>query len=398
MKHASFIIFIPFHNPWQWHTDYANQTAHLLSRVHSVFCFLWGDAVSLKEIISRKKQYHPLRRQDGLFLYQPLYLIPGKRILAVQSVNLLLNLIAAHTICSLIAIRGKLTVLFWCFGIYDPAFLLLPAFFRHTRTVYDCVDTPSHPDPGMTRRLMDAEASLLTHAWIVTANSSTLHTRLKRIRPDVHRLPLGFRAEIFHNPARHTLPFPESAPIIGYIGAIDYRLDIHLLTRLVTGHPRWKFALIGPVFYDHLQKRHIRLLTKLLQYPNVYHTVVTPRHIPDILHQCKATVIPYRSSLAFNRYAFPMKVMEYFYAGKPVISSPIEELNAYPALVDFASTTGQWEYALRRRLVRPPDPDLIRRARRIASSHTWKKKINSVLELLQKEDDYYGSSRPQHIP
>lgn len=393
MKHASFAIFIPFHNPWQWHTDYANQTARLLSRTHVAFCFLWGDAVSLKEILTGRKQYQPLRKHDRLFLYQPLYIIPGKRLPTSQSINLFLNLISAYIICSLIAIRSKLTLLFWCFGIYDPAFLLLPPFFRHTRTVYDCVDIPSHPDPAMTKRLIDAEASLLKHAWLVTTNSATLHARLKHIRENTRRIPLGFREEIFRRPLKHTLPFPESLPVIGYIGAIDYRLNIRLLIQLVTKHPQWKFALIGPVFYDHLHKQHIHMLTQLLKYPNVYHTVVPPRHIPDILRQCRVTIIPYRSSLDFNRYAFPMKIMEYFYAGKSVISCPIEELKEYPELVTFASTPRQWEQALGQKLARPLSSSRKRQARRIAKSHTWHKKITALL-LLLREEAYPRPLRP----
>ncbi len=378
-----FIIFIPFHNPWEWHTDYANQTALLLSRTHAVFCFLWGDIVSIKEIISGKP-YRPLRKKGKLLLYQPLALLPGKRFLAIQFVNLFLNLIFAYIYCSLLSLRSNRTLLFWYFGIYDPAFLLLPVFFRSVRTLYDCVDAPSHPDPEMSRRLQAAEDAILRHAWIVTANSATLRKRLQKVRPDTHHLPLGFREEMFHHPKKYTFPFPKGSRIVGYIGAIDYRLDISLLSKLVRRHRTWRFAIIGPVFYDHLSEQDRCRITTLLSSPNVYHVAVSPQYIPDLLRQCTVTVIPYQVSLALNRYAFPMKTIEYLYAQKRIITNPIIELRGYTPLIRTAGSITEWERELAKAFKTPLTAKEKQLARRIALSHTWNKKISKLLSLLSQ--------------
>lgn len=386
-----FLIFIPFHNPWKWHTDYANQTALRLSRFHTVFCFLWGDAVSIKEIITGTNGYRPLRKEGTLFFYQPLAVIPGKRLLAVQFANLFLNLIVAYIFCSFLALQNGMTILFWYFGIYDPAFLLLPVFFRSTRTVYDCVDVPSHPDASVSKRLQTAEAEVLRRAWIVTANSTTLYDRLKKIRKDTHLIPLGFREEIFHRQKKHPLPFPNGSRVVGYIGAIDYRLDISLLSELVRRHRTWRFAVIGPVFYDHLSKQNLRRITDLLSAPNVYHVSVSAQYIPDLLRQCTVTVIPYQASLAFNRYAFPMKTMEYLYAQKRVITSPVVELQGYEPLILQAGNLSEWEHRLARALTTPLTSSEKIRARRIARSHSWDKKISALCSLLVRTPQYaYG--------
>jgi len=378
-----FLILIPFHNPWRWHTDYANQTAHLISKHHRVFCFLWGDTVSLREIILDKKPYRPVCRKGGMMLYQPLYLIPGKRIVAIQFINLFINLIIVYVLCSVMAIYQKRTLLFWCFGIYDPAFLLLPRFFRHTRSVYDCVDAPSHPDPAMTIRLQESEALLLKNAWLVTANSRILKKRLQKIRSDVRLVPMGFRDSMFRRRTSHPLPFSDKKPVIGFIGAIDYRLNFPLLTTLVTDNIKWHFAIIGPIFYDHMSRKTIGLMEELLKQPNVYHTEVAADHVPAILRQCGATIIPYRNNLAFNRYAFPMKTMEYLYAQKPVISSHIAELKQYHPYVRFAKTPEAWNKAIARALTTPFTARERRKARAIALSHTWKKKTDALIRILE---------------
>lgn len=322
-----------------------------------------------------------------MFFYQPLAVIPGKRLLAVQFANLFLNLIVAYIFCSFLAFRNGMTILFWYFGIYDPAFLLLPVFFRSTRTLYDCVDAPSHPDPGMSRRLQAAEAEVLRRAWIVTANSMTLHKRLQKARPDVHHLPLGFREEMFHHPKKYPFPFPKHTRVAGYIGAIDYRLDVSLLVRLTRRHQTWRFALIGPISYDFLSESDRRKLRMLLTSANVFHDSIAPEFIPDLLRQCSVTVIPYRTSLAFNRYAFPMKTMEYLYAKKRVITSPIIELRGYSPLIRMAGNISEWERELEESFKIPLTAKEKRLARRIAMSHTWDKKILKMLSLLSQTSE-----------
>ncbi len=389
-----YLIFIPFHNPWDWHTDYANQTATLLSLHHSVICFLWGDTVSLREIFSGRKQYRPITRRGRTILYQPIYLIPGKRVLAVQFINLFFNLLIAYILCSITAIYHKKQLLFWFFGIYDPTFILLPIFFRHTPTLYDCVDTPWHPKPEMASRLQQAEADILDRAWIVATNSHTLRSRLQKTRKDIHMVPLGFRSEMFERPQKHPLPFSRKRPIICYTGAIDYRLDFPLLYRLIRANKNWQFALIGPVFYDHMVAKSRRLMDTVLTLPNVYHNTVRPNAVPDIIAQSDITIIPYRNDFAFNRYAFPMKIMEYLYAKKRTITSQINELRGYNPLVVMAQTTREWTTSIRYALAHPLDQTQKRRARLTASSHTWKKKIDALNHILENTpDDTTGQRR-----
>lgn len=53
------------------------------------------------------------------------------------------------------------------------------------------------------------------------------------------------------------------------------------------------------------------------------------RRIPTYLSQFDLGIAPYRMDNAFNRYAFPMKVLEYFALGRPIISTNIMSLRDY---------------------------------------------------------------------
>ncbi len=379
-----YCIIIPFHNPVSWHTDYANQTARLLARRHHVLCFLWGNAVSLKEIVWNRSPYHPIVRKGRQWMYQPLFLIPGKRVFGIQVVNLIINALVVYLLCAIACAWHRRKIVLWFFGFFDPAFLYLPASFPRIRIIYDCVDYPWHIVPRFARAIKKAAFALCRRAWIVTANSKTLTAMLKRVRDDVITVPLGFRKEMFRTPSHaggtvHT-------PVIGFIGAIDYRLDYRLLEKLIRQNPMWQFALIGRVFGDFLPETTRHTIERLLHLPNVMHTSVSSKDIPAVLTRFSVAIIPYTIRLPFNRYAFPMKVMEYLYAGKRIVATPIRELSLYAPYVRCASSHRTWEALITHALHHPPSIHMKREMRLIARRHTWENKLQKIMAIVRSRE------------
>lgn len=377
-----YVILMPFHNPWDWHTDYANQSARILARKHIVVCLLWGDTVSLWEIIRGARSYRPVTGNGNLWKIQPIFLVPGKRFFLSQLINAGLNLPFIFLIVTAISFVTKRERLFWFFGFYDPVFLLLPPFFRSWKTVYDCVDIATHPSHALRRRIEASERSLLGYAWIVVTNSETLATRLTAVRNDVRIVPLGFRIEMFQKP----LPAPaikRRRPLIGYSGSIDYRVNLYLLYRLIRENPRWDFGLFGPVFHDHLTESKQSLIRRLLRQPNVTYGNLETRSLAATLSECDAFIIPYDTDIPLAKYAFPMKIMEYWYAKKPVISTRITELERYPRFVRFASTSRDFTQAIRAALLHPA-PRTLRAAHALAKKHTWQRKVVAIMNTMRR--------------
>ncbi len=377
-----YVILIPFHNPWKWHTDYANQTATILSRTQIVVCFLWGDTVSLWELLRRHKTYRPIVRQKNLWKIQPLFLLPGKRIFAIQLVNMFFNVLFVHILCSGIALWHARTNLFWFFGYYDPAFIVLPPFFRHWKTVYDCVDIATHPNQKLARQIRDSEAQLLRYAWIVVANSQTLQSRIRIKRPDVYMVPLGFRIDMFRRPKHYPSGYTGRHPVVGYIGSIDYRLDFTVLLSVIKNRPNWQFMLFGPVFYDHLSSAKRRAMDIIFSLPNVTYDNVDPAMIPSVLSRFRVAIIPYDMTIPLSKYAYPMKIMEYFYAQKPVVSAPINELLHFAPLVRFARSRAEWDRSIHSALTHPMTAAQQRLAVSIAHRNSWEHKIAEIMTFL----------------
>lgn len=377
------VIIIPFHNPHAWHTDYANQTATLLSQHTLIFCFLWGDALSVKEWITQRTRYHMIQKQKNIVLFRPLFLIPGKRFFPVQQINLLLNTIIARIYC--IAHYGTpLNMhLFWYFGSFDPVFYMLPYLWRGTSILYDMVDFPWAEGKNESRRVVHTHEYLLSRAILVTANSRTLTTLVRPHRPDVLQVPLGF------DPAPFTRR-PKAQKHTNYgdivlIGAIDYRIDYRILYRITTAHPDWTFGLIGPWFDDNLSESDKRLREKIYARANVIRQTVVRNEIPSVLASARAGIIPYKTDSTFNRYCFPMKCMEYWYAGLPIIASDILELRSYKKIATICTTYAQWENALQHTLT-PTHRFNTSYAKKTALHHTWRKKIYRIRVALNSTE------------
>jgi hypothetical protein len=90
-------------------------------------------------------------------------------------------------------------------------------------------------------------------------------------------------------------------------------------------------------------------------------------------------IIPYNTIMDFNRNCFPMKLLEYFYIGLPVLSTPIEEVGRYPELTFISNNPDDWTNMIKHFQKNSwPIKNKIK-SRKIAESHSWKNKL-SVIE------------------
>jgi hypothetical protein len=77
-----------------------------------------------------------------------------------------------------------------------------------------------------------------------------------------------------------------------------------------------------------------------------------------------------------------MKVFEYFYMGKSVVSAPIEELRRYPGHVTVVDGAAEWRAAIESELGGDVRLDMRKRRRKLALTQTWEKKLTYMGDLL----------------
>lgn len=356
--------------------DYPSSTIRYLKKKHHVVVFCEGDVLTWKTMFGKNRPYPVVERRQNTLFYHPFFGIPGQRFLWVKQLNYCLN---AFFLRLFITVRFPSDKQYLWF--FNPLYMstMLKIFFGFY-SVYDYVDYYR----GVSLRLARQDTYLLTHSTFVFANSFTLAKKLRPIRNAVNVVPLGFSLQLFQ---RHTNKPSQlhQRPIAGFVGGITPRIDFSLLTVVAKQNPHIIFAFYGqldPALVD----ANGQITKRVRQYfalPNVrWHGYVPKRAIPAIISSFTLGCIPYRVDDPFNAYCFPMKVMEYFYAGKPVLATPIEELRRFPKFVFLGSSPASWTAALATISSRHWPKKIKEEERSIAKKNSWDAKLSAMTRII----------------
>lgn len=347
---------------------------------------MWKETYYIKECFEEGKFPELVKKlSDNLFIYYRLYLIPFRRFKFISKLNEKLNLLLLKTLILYLKFsRGVKKIIIW---IFHPNLLTVADYIgRDYFLIYDCVDFFSTGTQKEKREVEKYERKILKRADLVVANSTVLQNYLKKmkIRKDIHLVPQGFRYEHFKNPIKNVYKFNAKKPIIGYVGGINERIDYKLLYKLAKRNGRFSFILWGPLLDEQkITLSQKEVMKKLFDLPNVVTgKSKNKKEIPRIIKQFDVAMIPYDISQDFNKYCYPMKLFEYFYLGKPVLSTPIEELKRFPKLVKFGKTANDWEGHIKILLSRKWLKKYQKEQRILAEENSWGKKVASVSKLL----------------
>jgi glycosyltransferase involved in cell wall biosynthesis len=193
------------------------------------------------------------------------------------------------------------------------------------------------------------------------------------------RLPFGFAADLapaFDNAASP----PEYAglprPIIGYTGGIDDRLDFDLIVKLAD-ELAGTIALVGAISPRLSGSAREALASR----PNIRLLGPRPRtELPSYIRHLDVALMPYQDS-EWIRYASPLKLWEYLYAGPPIVGTGCPELRRYePPLVHFGEDPGH-AVSLVKAVLRDGEQGRERR-REVALKNTWDRRAARLDEIV----------------
>lgn len=159
-------------------------------------------------------------------------------------------------------------------------------------------------------------------------------------------------------------------PRIGFIGGIDaHTFDPPLFVEIARRMPDAQFVVVGAC----------SLPEGWCPHPNVHLLGQRPyESVAAYMAACDVLIMPWNSS-PWIRACNPVKMKEYLAVGRPVVSTPFDELAHYRGFITEAQGAEAFVAAIRAALENPGDAAQ-RRLR--VERETWKAKGDSALETL----------------
>jgi len=382
------LIIIPFGFPYDWPCDYEKQTALNLSKENIVIAWLTREGIGFKNILMnliKNGKSDIISKNGKLILVHPIKFIPFIRNHFIERLNYFLYIIQLKFL--LLFLRKNKKRLLWIF----PSQTEFPCQFfkKECQLVYDCVDYPYSIDPEVQKKDKIQEQNILNQAKIVFTNSRILFKLKSKQHKKVFFVPQGFNTNIFSGKKKLLQPKDLTSipkPRIGYIGNINFRLDFNLIWKTALLCPDFSFIFIGPRAPEPVQDKIVKTenwLKRLSKLENVYFLGrKDKKKVPAYIKYLDICMIPYNIKYLFNKYCFPMKLFEYFYFGKPVISTPIEELKYFKDYVRLTDTPNNFSRLLENfKQIKWFDKYKIEQLR-LAKENSWENKIKKMNEIL----------------
>lgn len=241
------------------------------------------------------------------------------------------------------------------FWYYTPQALPFSSHVAPSTVVYDCMDELSAflgADPSLPM----LERQLLARAKTVFTGGFSLYEVKRRQHHNAHAFPSGVDVAHFR-PARQHLPEPPDQqpiphPRLGFYGVIDERLDTALLGELAALRPDWQIILVGPI---------VKIdPAGLPRATNIHYLGSKPyNELPSYLSGWDVALMPFARNDA-TRFISPTKTPEYLAAGRPVVSTPIVDVElqyGHAKAVHIAATATEFVAAIQGALDLAHDPE-----------------------------------------
>lgn len=371
-----YLIIIPITQfvSWNWSADYIRQTVITLSKMgFSVIVYMDSEGDFLL-----KKSDKILPKIKNVNFVIPRYYIPFNKYNRIRELN------RKFDFESLINRFNKdKKIFFWTFGPVSPTIFKAVKKNKKITSIYDCVDYYGSTNSKIDSYKKTTENELIKNVDYFFVNSHALQNLHKSVRLG-HLVVQGFAEEIYKQRIRKMVSLPHNKPIIGFVGTLDLRIDFKLLYTLINKFNKYNFVIWGPIYESEIKEDQTKYkyFKKMMLNKNIIYGKSDRKKIPGLMKQFDIGIIPYDLNLNFCKYCYPMKLFEYFYLGKPIITTPIFELKRFSGLVKICKTESDWIKTIKIMINKSLTQNEISLQKRLAIENSWKNKINQILNEL----------------
>lgn len=268
--------------------------------------------------------------------------------------------------------------------VQNPFFGLVLDRGDFERICYDCLDDLIiYAGNASVERFASYERRLLGMTNVVSVTADKLEQHVLNARPDVPvvRVPNGVDFEWFQDRFRKGSPPIDvrdvQRPIVGYVGILATWFDYELVAEVARCLPNVSVVVVGPLDFEYR-------IAHLKNIPNLSWLGRKPyEEVPLYVSSFDVCMIPFHHE-RISQTTNPVKIYEYFAFGKPVVSTPLHELEAFAKdnLVYMRERVEPFVGAVCEALDEK-DESLRHRRQAVARENSWEHHARTLLDALK---------------
>jgi len=345
---------------------------HIMSQLSKYCRILYVRPLDFRFYLRDRKRWGKSKRDfkvnQNLTIFFPIVFPFTERLKIISFLNKILMIIRIRIkIWSL----GFKNIILW---FYTPKSIYLMGRLNEKFVVYDIMDEHSQFN-GAPMDIDKDEKKLIEKCNVVFTGTKKLWEGKRVFNSNSHFFSCGVDYIHFaaaQNGSKLPIPVefcnPQSAirnPVVGYIGAVDDRLDYDLIRKMAELHPDWSIVFIGP-FIGVKQD-------ELPDMKNIFYLGGREyQQLPTYIKNFSVCIMPFKKNPLTEKIN-PTKALEYMAAGKPIVSTPIPDMvEFYSHIIKIGQNADLFIKHVEREIT-SPDLKGISEGIKLAEERTWEK-------------------------
>ena len=240
------------------------------------------------------------------------------------------------------------------------------------KTLYYCYDNIDAM-PWASTTYSDSEKEFCNHADHVLTTSKGLLAKLSPNSRSISEINNGVNNNVFYQREKTIT----DTVFIDYIGSLDDRLDVELLSKMINSFPEYRFRFFGKV-----NERSV--FNQIEHNSNVKnYGQIDQRQLAELLSNSAVCIIPFIKN-DFTKYIYPLKINEYLSLGKPVVSTRFADLSDFEEIISIGNTHSQFIDCLKNELSSNSKEKIDARVA-YAKRNNWASRAAQLCDLLSQD-------------
>ena len=174
---------------------------------------------------------------------------------------------------------------------------------------------------------------------------------------------------------------PTGGPVIGYVGAINTKVDLDVLEELASRDPSWKIVLIGWLI---MSGQLLEQFNRFVARKNVFYLGAKPwDQLPGYMAHFDVGLLCYKPTEWSSFCVLTLKMFEYLAAGKPVVGGGLPHLSSMGGLIKISRDPQEFADNVEKSLAED-SPEKRQRRIAVARENTWDVRAVGVMAAIRQ--------------